>query len=337
MSTMAISSKWVRQQGLSLIELMVSITIGLVLMIAITSAYLGSSNATALAGIQGRMNEDAQAALSILSQHIRMAGNNPRQPNYTEPTIRNPVFDAAVDPYAIRGCKSLPADILAAASVKDLTCSTSTNAVPFIAVRYEADAYNTVPTTAGVPTDCLGNALTAQTWNPTVYRPAASGGTAANKFQWNTNPATYYVADNRLFVYQAAGSSTSSLYCKGNSATPQPLVENIEDLQFVYGTAPSTGTMTVAGYLDADGIDGPTGNVDLQLLPDSAARWARVMTVKMCVQVVSDKRVGGDSAVNQYVPCFAAVGDPPAVSTDGFLRRTYYSTIVLRNRVPAAN
>lgn len=315
------------QAGLSLIELMVSITIGLVLMIAVTSAYLGSSGATNVAAAQGRMNEDAQAALSILSQQIRMAGDNPKQPNYTEPTTRNPAFDATVDPFGIRGCNLVFSNVTSAASVKDLTCAGSPP--HSIAVRYEADINNTIPS-AGKPTDCMGAALTAVTPTPQVKIYDLPSGAAA-KFQKAITP-TFYVADNRFYVKKAAG--VSSLYCKGNGGAEQPLVENIEDLQFVYGTAKATGTMTMAGYLTADAVE---SNADLAALPDSAARWARVMTVKMCVQVRSDKPVGLDASTNQYAACFAAPNAAPSTSPDGFLRRTFYSTVVLRNRVPASD
>ena len=79
-------------RGLTLIELMVSLVIGLILMIAAVSTYLGASGAGRVSEAQGRMNEDAQAALSILSQQLRMAGNNPKQPNYTAAAPRNPVY-----------------------------------------------------------------------------------------------------------------------------------------------------------------------------------------------------------------------------------------------------
>ncbi|NDP60779.1 MAG: prepilin-type N-terminal cleavage/methylation domain-containing protein, partial [Oxalobacteraceae bacterium] len=68
-------------KGFSLIELMISLTIGLIITVAAFSAFMGASGASKMAEAQGRMNEDAQAALSILTQQLRMAGNNPDQPN----------------------------------------------------------------------------------------------------------------------------------------------------------------------------------------------------------------------------------------------------------------
>ena len=79
-----------RMSGLSLVELMVSIAIGLVVTIAVLSSYIGSLGATRMAEAQVRMNEDGQAALTILAQTIRMAGNNPKQQDYASTTPRKP-------------------------------------------------------------------------------------------------------------------------------------------------------------------------------------------------------------------------------------------------------
>ena len=87
-----------RSQGFSLVELMVSLTIGLIITIAGFTAYLGIASASKMAEAQGRMNEDAQAALTILTQQIRMAGNNPDETNRVDnpkPTLssrRNPSY-----------------------------------------------------------------------------------------------------------------------------------------------------------------------------------------------------------------------------------------------------
>jgi type IV pilus assembly protein PilW len=81
-------------RGFSLVELMVSLTIGLFLMIAVMATYIGSSGAARMAEAQGRMNEDAHAALTILTQQLRMAGSNPKRANYMVDPPVNPVFGA---------------------------------------------------------------------------------------------------------------------------------------------------------------------------------------------------------------------------------------------------
>ena len=314
-------------RGLSLIELMVSLVIGLVIMIAVVSAYIGASGATRMAEAQARMNEDAQAALAILSQQLRMAGNNPKQPNYELATERNPVYDATT--YIVRGCDSTFSNITLAADIPSLTCPAGGGAGPdSIAVSYEADRYNTVPTSGGAATDCLGQTLPVSTgarniWDGIVATPAVTVPTNV----------TFTVADNRFYVGTTTTVQSPSLYCKGNGgATAQSLVENIEDLQFVYGTAPATATPTtlaVAGYLTADEV---LTKPSLAALADDPARWSKVMTVQVCVVVRSEKPVVSDAASAQYVKCDGTTNTSPP---DLRLRRAYSTTVVLRNRVPS--
>lgn len=314
-------------KGLTLIEMMVSIVIGMFVVVAILAVYAGTSGAARTAEAQGRMNEDAHAALSILTQQIRMAGSNPMQPNRTAAQPRNPAFTAGT--FAIRGCEGKFSNITVTTAISTLTCAAGTSTLPdSIAIAYEADKYNTVPTTTGVgtPTDCTGSALTAVAANVVAATTPAPG---------TTNLAiTYYVADNRFYIGTSTAITSPSLYCKGiNNINPQPLVENIEDMQFTYGTSPAgTGTGTVAGYLDADAVDtnatADTTGATLAGLAQ-AARWARVVTVRICVVARSESPAAVDAVSAQYAGCDGAlVTNPP----DLRLRRAYHTTVVLRNQ-----
>jgi type IV pilus assembly protein PilW len=299
-------------RGLSLIELMVSLVIGLVIMIAVASAYIGASGATRAAEAQARMNEDAQAVLTILSQQLRMAGDNPKRADYDVTTPRNPVY--APGSFIVRGCDGKFSDVTSAASIDLLTCAAGGG-------TYEADRYNTVPTAAGVATDCLGSALTVQNGNRLIWSlPAGPSVPTA---------VTYTVAENRFYVGTTTSVVSPSLYCKGSGgATAQSLVENVEDLQFVYGTAPTTATpstLTVAGYLSAGGVNGLA-------MANDAARWAQVMTVRVCAVIRSERPVVSDADSARYVKCDGTVETSPP---DLRLRRAYSTTVVLRNRVPS--
>lgn len=344
MRTNGVHSAGLRDQlGLSLIELLVSMAIGLIIMVAAISAYLGSAGAGRMAEAQSRMNEDAQAALSILSQQIRMAGNNPDQPSRvdnadpTQTSLRNPVYGATSLPLAgthttslmaIRGCDGTFTNInstnASTTGIDSLACVPGgTNTVPdSIAVSYEADRFNTIPA-SGFPTDCLGNRLPVVT--ATVSTIVAGAATPAN--------VTYTVADNRFYVGTATvgGVVTPSLYCKGNGggSTQMPLVENVDSLQFQYGTMSTASTSTtasVAGYLPASEILTETS---LAALPSDDQRWAKVATVRICVLVRSTTAVAPDAASAQYTDCSGTlITSPP----DLHLRRAYTTTVVLRNR-----
>jgi type IV pilus assembly protein PilW len=315
-------------QGLTLIEMMVSIVIGMFMVAAILAVYAGASGAARTAEAQGRMNEDAHAALTILTQQIRMAGSNPIQPNRTTAAPRNPAFPAGS--FAIRGCEGKFSNVTVTTAISTLTCASGTSTLPdSIAVSYEADRYNTVPTTTGLgtPTDCTGSALTVVTTN-VVAATTTLPGTA-------TIAINYYVADNRFYIGTSTAVTSPSLYCKGiNNINAQPLVENIEDMQFTYGTSPAgTATGTVAGYLDADAVDtnatADTTGATLAGLTQ-AARWARVVTVRICIVARSERPVAANAASAQYVRCDGSIVTTPP---DLRLRRAYHTTVVLRNQL----
>ena len=327
-------------QGFSLIELMVSLVIGLIISVAAFSAYLGASKAARMAEAQGRMNEDAQAALTILSQQLRMAGNNPKQPNRISACPRNPVYSPTIFPnlactasnvsvgtgtFMVKGCDGPFADPPnpSVSGIDTLSCKTTTSTLPdSIAVSYEADKYNTVPTGLDKPTDCLGQSIKPMTFT------FATGSTPVE----STASSATTVADNRFYIGTSTTILSPSLYCKGNGGpSSQPLVENIEDMQFTYGTVkPPTppnlvNTATVAGYLTAyDVLNDP----NMTPLPSDAARWANVVTVRICVVVRSEIPVAIDANSAKYRNCENALVSAP----DLRLRRAYSTTVVLRNR-----
>ena len=308
-------------RGFSLIELMVSLTIGLLISIAAFSAYLGVAGANKVTDAQGRMNEDAQAALSILTQQIRMAQNNPIRANRNDPNRQNPVYQPYTSTtfapsrlpslFSIRGCDGTFDDIEKSTDLDQLKCQT--NASPdSIGISYEADQFNTIHTTAGKPTDCLGNELPPVTVTPPI------------------DPAPYFVAEN-LFYIALSPLKVPNLNCNGNggNATPQPLVENIEDLQLEYGTVSSSTSSAniskapVAGYLTADEVS------KIPAAPDDPP-WNKVITIRICVLVRSERPVLIDLASARYIKCDSKLEENP--KGDFRMRRAYSTTVVLRNR-----
>lgn len=327
--------------GFSLIELMISLTIGLVIAIAAMSAYLGSASASKISDAQSRMNEDAQAALSLIAQQLRLTGANPTQANRADAFRHNPVFDTTyvggtstaygtttlaslgitvvpgsytMSAFSIRGCDGTFSNITSAGNLTSLTCNGGTTTLPdSFAVSYEADKFNTIATSGGLATDCVGGALsTASATFPT-------GGSTT---------ATWAIADNRFYV-KSSSAGIPSLYCKGAVSSEQPMVENVEDMQLTYGvvsTSNNISTATVAGYLTANEV---VTESTMALLTSDADRWGRVLTVRICVVVRSENAVAPDSASSSYIQCDGSIDSS---KTDMRLRKAYTTTVVLRNR-----
>jgi type IV pilus assembly protein PilW len=329
-SMMSMSKNWLdladrrNQSGVTIIELMVSIAIGMVLIAAMLALFSGLSGGNRSSEAQAQMNEDAQYALRLLSNQIRQSSYNPIQPGRT---TLNPL------PFGIFACDNGFANAIgptAAASVDSLTCNAAASTTGgAIALAYEADKYNTVETasTPKKPTDCLGYGI-----NSTTY----------------IDPVTllsniYYVAENRFYV------SGTKLYCAGSGGTtlrfdPQPMVENVERIAFSYGVsdptpipAASAPYRTVAGYLTSDDIGPSNGAVlpnNTQLatqVATPALRWAKVVSIRICVTMRSVTQVLDQP--QSYYGCNPEVDASPILATDRYLRKNYTMTVALRNRV----
>ena len=304
------------QRGFTLIELMVSLAIGLVVSLAAVTAYSSAQRAGTISEVQSRMNEDAQMALSILAQHARLAGSNPARPNRLTPpasNLRNPLANL----YLVLGCNTTFSNVKNAASAALLVCPPdSGNTQPdSISLGYEADSFNTITTAAGVPTDCMGSGLTASTANIIL----ADGSNS-------TTPV--YEAENRFYIGTSPDNNNPTLYCKGNATSAQPLVENVEDLQITYGVFnPAAATKDILGYVDANQLENATAPPLAGL--GKTDRWRAVGAIRFCIVMRSAEEVSVGTGKSQYVNC---AGDPVA-SPDLRLRRAYGFTIALRNNL----
>jgi len=311
------SIKFKQSKGFSLVELMISMTIGIIMIAACMSVFLASTRATRITEAQVRLNEDAQAALNILSQQIRMAGFNGFQPNRSVNSLRNPVYDIKTThpvypsgaPFnassiELRGCDGqLIPNIAKSDTIANLDCLAGSTSS--IAVSYEADKYNTVPDVNGFPTDCLGNKLPSIT----VFFADAP----ANA------PVTYAVADNRFYIDYAKGAP--GLYCRGNGGNePQSLVDNVEDIKFLYGISGNSSSV-VAGYLTATDI------ANLTISPEQ--QWGKVLSVRICILMRSEVPVVANQDSARYINCN---GELTTVN-DLRLRHAYSTTIALKNRL----
>lgn len=309
-----------RQHGFSLLELLIATSIGMVITVGAIAVFANSSTSSKTTEAQSRMNEDAQAALSLLSKEIKMAGYK-----HPDPT---PQPCDSVPALTIHGCSGMLKFDANSVSDNKLKCEINSPSPPHsLFLRYEADAWNTTAS-AGKPTDCLGFKLAA---------PAGLPNIAENRYYIGTSPIIF----------------APSLYCQGNGGLGfgQPLIENIEDLKFSFGTAvipapepaasasasasasstlapQSCGrTKQIAGYLSATEVENLAPS---QSNEGIAKAWNQVLTVQICIVVRSEaKNLVNDNASSTYTKCD---GTQDASQTDRRLRRAYTTTVALRNR-----
>lgn len=253
-----------RQRGFSLIELMVTLIVGMMVVGALLAGYFAISVSSRNTQAMSQVTEDASIALGMLRGQIAQAG-------YSRPVGSNGSrFQRAYAGAALAGCDSAFSDLsLAIAALTCVDTSGSTAFTDSIAVAYEADASNSV-TSGGVPLDCLGNSLTVVA---------------------GANP--YYLGYSRFYIATSKVSSRNALYCRGpGSASGQALVENIEDMQIQYGVSNNVNqagvTAQVAYYAGAAAVN-------------TAVAMGNVVSVRICVVVASTDEVMDDRT--PYMNC----------------------------------
>jgi type IV pilus assembly protein PilW len=238
-------------RGFSLVELMVSVTIGLVVVLTVLAAFVGSGVGGRHGSALGQATEDASLALNILRGQVAMAG-------YAEPYSTNVATGKMLLVYggtAIFGCDGGFEDP-AAVGEAAVTCKADAAQPDAFTVLYQADKSNAIANGA-VPYDCQGNALPLT---------AAAGPVPA-----------HYVNESRFYI-----SANGELMCKGNSAASASavaLVSNIQDLRLTYGLANGTTPNQVTRY-----VDGTT-------IGSAKTSWANVVSVRICVVVRSENPV----------------------------------------------
>jgi type IV pilus assembly protein PilW len=301
--------------GFSLIELLVSVVIGLLLAVAGSAAYLYSKQAYNSVSETSEMEQNGRFALTLLTRYVQSAGF----------VMLNPgsIAIQGAEGIKLTGCNFGIVNGQTPSAASDLNCRT---AIPSgerpsesISMFFDTDApNNTGALFQGF--DCIGN---------------NSVGVA----QINENGGTFtrYPIRSNFFVAQttattANGSvSMGQLSCLADATPPtggavsfqvQPLIPGVEQLAVNY-LLPYTPT--VAGEFPKLAQTALTADA-----VSAAARWGEVMAVELCVLTKSVQPSGSDSGT-QYTDCYGTV----ITTTRNESFRTFRTTVNLRNRTPA--
>lgn len=211
-----------KQSGLSLIELLIAMVVGLFLLVGITTSYLSSKKSSITRDQISILEDNGRVALEILTETIQHTG------------------------YRSKGLAVLENSFMTKGSPASYSCGTGFNSVkdttlfPTDTIK-NSDASNDVGDTIGITylgdedlfTDCAGEPL------PEECRVGA--GVDLNAHQIHN---TFFIdGDNNL---QCAGSRTDELV---------PIAENVENIQVLYGiNADDDPSNSVERYVNADDV-----------------------------------------------------------------------------------
>lgn len=261
------------QAGMTLLEIMISLTLGLILLTGIGTIYVGSNQTYRVQEASARLQETGRYAIEIIGRSMRQAG-------YANMPLAKIAPASAFGGTPINGA--------------DNACPVTVPVIDMVTVQYDGIA---------AEQDCQGTNI-------------AAGQIVENTFFVESNALR---CDARLSAAAQTPPAASAICPNAAAANGEELVQNVEDLQIVYG-------IDTDNDQSANSYTATPGN------------WSQVVSARVCVQARSEDQ--GITVGNQrFLNCAGALGSAATAATayttaaDTRLRRTFIATFNLRNRI----
>jgi type IV pilus assembly protein PilW len=312
---------FLRQQGFSLVELMVSLVLGGLIIAAVGTVYLGSRQSFRTQDAMARMQEGARYAFEALSVDLRQVGFGCASVNTdaVDATWYNNLFKRPLMGY--ESGAGLPVTVTGEIANTDAImvlradkgresqlATTTTTVTPHgvstggLVVISEVYSDATVYTTSAAS----GSAVTLNAASALPCKPGAPVAAATNFMLLPLAGHIYFLRNN------PAGEPSlyrETLLADGTTEA-QELVEGVEDMQILYGE--DTTQLTLPECPD-DGC-----SVDLvggdYIEAGDVTNWNRVVAVRLTLTMRSPETNVGTGG-------------------DGRLRKSFTTTIAVRNRL----
>ena len=272
-------------QGFTLIELLISSALGMVIILGLTTLYLTSQKNSHSQDAISNMEANARIALAGLRQTIEHAGF----PSIYNVPLEKP-FHSSIDGNIdlTMTCRGGSQKLVKPNSIK--TKKTRDNGTKdWVVVKYMSDNENDANNELIL--DCTGSKVL-----PECSADPLNG-------MYNPMDAVVY---NAFYI-----NSKNTLICAGSrNAIPQPIAENITNMQFLYGINNSLGT----SYLTATQVE-------------SNNAWENVISVQVAILARSSKEILSKKENRYFV-----LLDKKISKNDRRLYRVYTTTINLPNR-----
>lgn len=335
---------FLRQSGLSLMELMIAITIGFIVVAGVGYLYLGSRQTFKAQDSLSAIQENSRFALDTMSGDIRMAGymgcgnlsstplnNITNSPIITIPVGGLQVFPAGAGWTAPAGVTRVAGDVLRIARAQSSGVTVTGNMANYTAnIQIAGNPYNYqaggvlmvsdcqnadvfqntgVSNSSGTITIAHGSNLNSQNFLSKLY------GTMAPPAQVYTfQQIDYFLGCPTASWVGGRCSVPVALYQVINNGVPQPLVDNVENMAFLLGVG--SGQVAVPPYQ----------------IPAAVANWAQVLTVQVHLLMVGGP--ANDAGSNVAVVSQAYTFNGVAYPADRRLRQEAIATVAIRNHLP---
>jgi len=348
-------------RGFSMVELMVAMTIGLIILLALGRLFVGTKKSYNTQDALARMQENGRIAMHLLIRDVRMAGyygcfDNIDKINST----LNPVggYDPFLAKYQIEGMEKssgtwYPSGTSSAKPDAGMKADTDALSLRMLDTSNPINIEQEMPNSSAslfvnaghglqandviMVTDCQsGDIMQLTNVNPSgtsgkdnlVHN--AGGSTPGNSTQKLQKPYSKGAKVMKFIdrIYYVAdkdpGGKTivPTLYRKDNTKAPEPLVEGVESMQVLYGVD-TDGDKVPNVYLKA-------GVAGLQ----TETEWSKVKAVRVILLTRTVNGQGTDVNPADYTIDFDKDGtvDLTVKKGDRNQRRTFDSSVLLRNR-----
>ncbi len=317
-------SRSVTQRGLSLVELLIAMTLGVLLAVALVQSYLASRGVFGMQDSVSRLQEGGRFALGYVSEDVRMAG-----------FVGCPSIDRVFF-FSDHASSGFDSDTIIR-SQNNVAAGNARGAIPgsdVLIIRKAVGEGRPVMAASGSGDDAelqvgggaavaegtlliVSNCISTDIFS-TVGNSSTSGTPPTTTVTANRLTDTYGI-DAEVFGYEVieyfvadTGRGTRALFVD-RSGDVQELVEGVENLQIEFG-------------LDSSGNDRAADSYDA-----APTNWNQVVSVRinMLLQSNSDTVIPSSGEQAQSIQF---MGND--VVADGRLRQVFSSTVAIRNRLP---
>jgi type IV pilus assembly protein PilW len=331
-----------RQGGVGLVEIMISLVLGLMVTGAVVQIYLTTKRQNEMqTSLTGRQ-ESARYAAQVIQRDAQMAGFRGclRDLGTVTNTLNNAttfLFDFGQHVIGFDNAAGLPASITNVVPDTDvLTLRTIDNTGIELTANMASNTANpvTVVGLAPAPLDNEDFALVADCSGATVFQVnnynAATGaiehvtaGTPGNATlnlgrRYTAGAQVFRVRTTTYFIRQSGNGTGPALWRRVGLDNPQELAEGIENMQVLYGE-------------DMDGNQTP----DFYRTAGAVGDWGRVVSLQVALLASGTQDRVADADTRTF-DLLGEVIDPSggdAADSDGRLRRVVTFTVAMRNRL----
>lgn len=299
-----------KQRGLSLIELMISITLGMILIAAATSTLLDSQRSYKTSDNVNRAQETGRLAMNILVKHIRLGGYIPY---YKSGEALAPGI--APKSISFSDCSVTIGSVVTNCFSEDGTHTAPVDSLAKMAAQSDSIVMEYDVPSASKQVTVPANGNTPATTNTVNFDTLCNGVTVDAS---TTTPKMNDILTTRFFISAATNTvPTNSLSCQVFNretltavGSSQRLVDGVDAMQIKYGVKNNDGNIQ---YLNASQVnDGD-----------------KISSVKVAL-LVSDG-MSGSGGLDSSTRNYNLLGAGQIALTDNKKRYVYTTTVYLNN------